>query len=380
VGNETITTAHENDPRIAADRIIIAPVRDLGFWITNSKEMFSSVAIDMGKTSYRTAKAEIEAHLEKTALPAYYGLDGVAHRGLRARSVTLVGLLDLIVPLLLAALTVLNTMRGSVYERKGEIYVYNAIGIAPRYILWMFLAEAAVYAVMGSVLGYLLSQGVGRVLTELGLTYGLNMTFTSLSTIYASLAIAAAVFASTWFPARSAMDIAAPAEESGWRLPEPDGDRLAFDLPFTFQRHGRIAVLSFFARFFAAHGEGSSGSFFAGAPELAVDSNTDPENGGLVPAMSVSVWLKPFDLAVSQEVRLRAPYDRETGEFKARLELERVSGTREAWLRLNAGFVRDLRRHFLHWRAVTEPEQRELFHEARAELERRHPELAEGGA
>ena len=380
VGNETVTTAHENDPRIPADRIIVTPVRDLGFWITNAKEMFASVAVDMGKSSYREAKQEIEAHLEKTALPAYYGLDGVSYRGLRARSVTLVGLLDLLVPLLLAALTVLNTMRGSVYERRSEIYVYNAIGVAPRYILSMFLAEAAVYAVMGSVLGYLLSQGVGRVLSELGWTFGLNMTFTSLTTIYASLAIAAAVFVSTWFPARSAMDIAAPAEESGWRLPEPEGDRLAFDLPFTFEPRSRIAVLSFFARFFAAHGEGSTGSFFAGTPELAVGAEPDARDGRLVPEMRVTVWLKPFDLAVSQTATIRAPFDPETGEFKARLELERQSGTREAWLRLNERFVSELRRHFLHWRAVTEPEQDELFLEAKAALEGRHPELAGGAA
>jgi hypothetical protein len=380
VGNETFTTAHESDPRIGADRIIITPVRDLGFWITNAKEMFSSVAIDMGTSPYRLAKEEIEAHLEKTALPAYYGLDGVSYRGLRARSVTLVGLLDLLVPLLLAALTVLNTMRGSVYERRSEIYVYNAIGIAPRYILSMFLAEAAVYAVMGSVLGYLMSQGVGRILTELDLTFGLDMTFTSLTTIYASLAIAAAVFVSTWFPARSAMEIAAPAEESGWRLPEPDGDLLAFDLPFTFQPRARIAVLSFFARFFAAHGEGSTGSFFAGSPELVVGSEPDARDGRLVPEMRVTVWLKPFDLAVSQAVSIRAPFDDETGEFKARLELRRQSGTREAWLRLNESFVSELRRHFLHWRAVSEPEQHELFQEAKAALQQRHPELAGGAA
>jgi hypothetical protein len=188
------------------------------------------------------------------------------------------------------------------------------------------------------------------------------------------------VVVSTWFPARSAMEIAAPAEESGWRLPEPDGDLLAFDLPFTFQPRARIAVLSFFARFFAAHGEGSTGSFFAGSPELVVGSEPDARDGRLVPEMRVTVWLKPFDLAVSQEASIRAPFDSETGEFKARLELRRQSGTREAWLRLNESFVGELRRHFLHWRAVTESEQDELFHEAKAALEQRHPELAGGAA
>ena len=116
-------------------------------------------------------------------------------------------------------------MRGSVYERSSEIFVYNAVGIAPRYVFFMFMAEAMVYAVVGSVLGFLLSQGVGRVLTELGWTGGLNMTYASLPTIYASLTIVAAVFISTYFPARSAMNIAKPADEAGWKLPEPEGRR-----------------------------------------------------------------------------------------------------------------------------------------------------------
>ena len=87
----------------------------------------------------------------------------------------------------------------------------------------VFEAEAFVYAVLGTILRYILSQGVGRALTQFDLTGGLNMTFTSLSTIYASLAIFAATLLSTFFPARDAMRISAPAEESGWTLPRTRG-------------------------------------------------------------------------------------------------------------------------------------------------------------
>ena len=68
-----------------------------------------------------------------------------------------------LIPLIIAAITVLNTIRGSVYERKEEIFVYNAVGIAPRHIFFMFFAEAFVYAVVGSVVGYILSQGTGKL-------------------------------------------------------------------------------------------------------------------------------------------------------------------------------------------------------------------------
>jgi hypothetical protein len=373
VGKETVTTARADDPRIGAERIVISPVRDLGFFIANSKELVGSVAVNLGGVGHRVARGAIDDHLERTAQPAYFGLDGVAYRGLRARQLTLAGLLDLLVPLLLAGLTVLNTMKGSVYERRGEIRVFNAVGIAPRYIVMMFLAEAMVYVVVGSVLGYLLSQGVGRVLTAYGLTGGLPMTFTSLATIYATLAIAAAVLLSTWFPARDALEIAAPAEESGWELPEPDGDELELELPFTFRPRGRLAVLAFFERWFSAHGEGSAGPFLASVPELRLADAEDEH--GLLPELSLVVWLKPFDLAVSQNVTLHVPFDSRTGEYQARLRLRRSSGTREAWLRLSRTFVAELRRHFLHWRAVTEGEETEMLAEARGLLERRHPEL-----
>jgi hypothetical protein len=211
------------------------------------------------------------------------------------------------------------------------------------------------------------------VLSALDMTGGLNMTFTSIATIYASLAIAAAVFISTWFPARSAMEIASPAEDSGWKLPEPEGDVLAFDLPFNFDWRDRVAVLAFFERWLNEHGEGSAGRFFAEPPRIGVTAQPDQQTGGLVPEMRAPVWLKPFDLAVSQELRITTPSDSETNQFKARLELERRGGTREAWLRLNRAFVAALRQHFLHWRAVSDVERQEMFELAKLALEARYP-------
>ena len=362
----------DTSPRIPGEEMFISPLRDvgsptprsgpsIGFPIANS-----SLAISMPKAGYKEASSQIVSFMEQIAEPVYYGLDGEAFKGKRTREVTLAGLIDLIIPLIIAGLTVLNTMSGSVYERRDEIFVYNAVGIAPRYIFIMFMAEAMVYAVVGSVLGYLLSQGVGRILTELGWTGGLNMTYTSLSTIYASLTIMAAVFVSTYFPARSAMEIAKPADETGWSLPEPDGDVLSFDLPFNFLSRGRMAVLMFFDRYLLDHAEGGMGSFSAATPKLAMQTTT---GGETIPCLETTVWLKPFDLAVSQRVIISMPRDEQTDQFKARIELIRLSGTRESWLRLNKSFVLLVRRHFLYWRAVGPAEQEEMFLEARTKFE-----------
>lgn len=354
----------ENAERIPPDRLIILPFVPTEFTVLGTNEIISSVAIAMPGVPFREASQTIETFLMQMGVPVYYGLDGVAYRGLIARQATMAGLVDLIIPLLIAGLTVLNTMKGSVYERRDEIFVYNAVGIAPRYVFFMFIAEAFVYAVVGSVLGYLLSQGAGRILTELGLTGGLNMTYTSITTIYASWTIMAAVFISTWFPARQAMEIATPAEEAGWSIPDPEEDELSFDLPFNFRHRGRFAIVAFFHRFLREHGEGSAGAFFAGMPEVYL-SNDPGHPGGKLPCITATTWLKPFDLGVSQQVTIDLPIDAVTGLYKGRIRIERLSGTRESWIRLNRAFIRTLRRQFLHWRAVPEADRDEMFEETR---------------
>jgi hypothetical protein len=315
---------------------------------------------------YKTQRLLVAEYLERVGTGAYYAIDGISYYGSRLRARTLTGLIELLIPILIAAVTVFNTMRGSVYERSSEIYVYNAVGIAPNHIFFMFMAEACVYAVIGAMLGYLLSQISGTLLTAAGLTGGLNMDYSSIETIYASLAIVGAVLVSTIIPARTAARLALPSDEVNWTIPQAQGDVMRFNLPFTFNAHDRLAVISYFRRWLDANGEGSSGSFFCSPPSLRMDkekkSSTQNE---LVPGIEATVWLKPFDLAVSQRLRITLPTDSETDEFIASITLERLSGTTTAWNRTVMPFLGVLRKQFLNWRAVSDAERSEMFAEAR---------------
>jgi hypothetical protein len=320
--------------------------------------------------NYKKQRLLVMEFLERSGQSAYYAIDGVAYYGSRLRARTFEGMLELLIPILLAALTVFNTMRGSVYERRDEIYVYNAVGIAPNHVFFMFMAEACVYAVVGAMLGYLLSQSTGRVLTALNLTGGMNMNYSSIETILASLTIMLAVLVSTILPARDAARLASPADQQKWTVPVAQGDVMSFNLPFTFTQHDRIAVISYFRRWLDSNGEGSSGPFFCAPPALALRQAAGEERtAGLLPGIGTTIWLKPFDLGVSQRIEIWLPTDPETREYIANIRLVRLSGTAAAWARTVKPFLGILRKQFLNWRAATPAEREEMFAEARRLLE-----------
>jgi hypothetical protein len=324
------------------------------------------IAGTLDPVDFRDQKRLVDDYLERVAEPAFYGVEGIAYYGSRIRAKTFEGVLQILIPIIIAALTVFSTMRGSVYERRGEIYVYNAVGIAPNHVFFMFMAEAAVYAVVGAMIGYLLSQGVGRVLTAWNLTQGMNMNYSSIETIYASLAIVLSVLLSTIIPARSAAKLAAPSEDREWKLPPIVNDAMEFDLPFTFTPYDRVAVVSYMHRWLDAHGEGGSGQFFASKPEVVLrDCPDDAAHVGAIPAVVATVWLKPYDLGVSHRVEVLLPTDTETGEFIARVRMVRLSGTTASWERTIKPFMGLLRKQFLNWRAATEQERSEMYAESK---------------
>jgi hypothetical protein len=325
--------AYPDDPLLAPSAMIILPRAGLTAAVPTSERRLVSCAVALDGLSYREANELINDHQRLSGLSLAYGLDGTAFIG-RPQAAAGFGGVDLLIPLLIAALTVLNTMRGSVYERRDEIAVFNAVGIAPRYIAMMFFAEALVYAVVGAVAGFLLALVLGRGLALLGLDAGLKLDVASLAPVYASLALAAAVFLSTWFPARQAAEIAAPSDDSGWKMPAPDGDRMRIELPFVFDARDRLGVLAFFARWFRDHGEGGSGPFQAADPAISAERI----DGVAVPAITTRIWLKPFDQGVAQNLQIELRPDLH-GEYLAYLVIDRTSGSKEAWLRLNKPFM-----------------------------------------
>ncbi len=332
----------------------------------------ASIAIDLSKLgSHKRIREVLDRYLEKTGAKAFYGIGTTAYFGARFRRPRGSNYLELLIPLLIASLTVLNTMRGSVYERQDEIYVYNAVGLNPFHIFFLFIAEACVYAVVGALGGYLLANFTGKLLGVLGWNAGLTINYSSIYAVMYSIVIMAAVLLSTWFPARAAARLAAPAEEMKWRVPDPIGDVISFYLPFTFSHRDRVAIVAYFMGWFDEFGEGSSAKFYAAPPSCAIE----PFEGRVAAAVHVVTWLRPYDLGVSQEVVIHFTEDPENEMTLAHLTLRRLSGDISSWQRTNYLFLKLLRKHFLDWRMVPEDEKETFLERARTVLTATEPTL-----
>ena len=164
--------ATETDPLLGPDVVVLA-ARDPGASVphgSKSTARMVSVAVSLDSLAYKPAKAIIDQFLEQGGQSVYYGLDGVAYLGKRAHaSAALRDCWSLLIPLIIAALTVLNTMRGSVYASvRTRSSSTTPWASPPRYVFFMFFAEAFVYAVVGFRLGIHPQPGNGAVVDHAG--------------------------------------------------------------------------------------------------------------------------------------------------------------------------------------------------------------------
>lgn len=272
---------------------------------------------------------------------------GEIERVLYSEQVSFAGLGRLVVPLLLGGLIVFGTMLSSVSDREREIFTFSAIGLAPAHVAALFFAEAAVYAVLGGMGGYLFSQIFAKVielLAALGLAQPVPLNHSSLNAMLAMLIVMATVMVSTIYPAFRASRAANPGVQRRWKMPPPVGDVHEIKFPFTVSLYDLVGLVSFLAEYFEAHRDRTVGSFAAAGVEM----HRGPSDLGL----RAQLWLQPFDQGVSQSFLLRTVPSNVAGIMEIHLELRRLSGPPTIWQRSNATFIQDIREQFIFWRTI----------------------------
>ncbi len=203
----------------------------------------------------------LEALMPRLGFNLYAGTGGVIMKWSAIGRTSIAGMSDIVIPILIAALIVLNTMLGAVYERVKEIHIFSSIGLAPNHIATLFMAESFVYAILGAIFGYLIGQGLAKVITIFGILPGLYLNYSSVSAVASTSVVIGVVLLSTLYPARKASEVATPAIERRWQVPDPVGDNWDIPLPFAVTGDQATALTRFMVEWFEAYEEYSIGDF-----------------------------------------------------------------------------------------------------------------------
>jgi hypothetical protein len=171
--------------------------------------------------------------------------------------------------------------------------------------------------------------------------------------VLATAIVMVTVILSTVYPARMASRMAVPDVTRRWVLPDPEGDEWHFDFPFTVSGKEIGGLYVFFRYYFASFEEQSVGRFYTSSTELSPFEEGEKKGYRL----TMRVWLAPYDLGVSQDVELRAVPTGDFGVYMIQLKIQRLSGQASTWVRINRGFLNQIRKQFLLWRTLS-PEQK----------------------
>jgi len=322
---------------VSADEVIILPVA-----------LAKKVMPDLRSVAIRSSKEDVVALANKLVgnivYPVYYGV-GDSVKAIVSTPLLPKAPRNLAIPILIAALIIFNTMLNSIAERKKEIYIYSSLGLAPKHIGVLFLAEAMTYGVMGSVFGYIIGQGVAKILTGLNLMGGITLNYSGSNVIMTMGLVLLVVMASAIVPAIMAAKVASPSGDLDWKVPAPKDGVILGQLPFTVSEKAAPGLAAFLYEYIDAHTDGAIGNFTSA--NLSLESG----EGDTVVRLKATIWPAPYDLGVRQDITIN--FDKSEADIcDLHIRLDHRAGQERSWWRLNRVFLGDIRSQLLGWRNI----------------------------
>jgi hypothetical protein len=173
------------------------------------------------------------------------------------------------------------------------------------------------------------------------------------------LVVVGVVLLSTIYPARQASQVATPAADRVWKLPEPDGDKWVLVLPFAITGNQARGVNQYLAEWFKGYEEQSIGDFLT----QGIETHSHQFERGLGERIMGRIWLAPFDLGVSQDLTLDTEPTEFEDVYEVKMTLDRISGDVSNWKRVNRRFLNVVRQQFLIWRTLSEVQRQRYTQE-----------------
>jgi len=200
--------------------------------------------------------------------------------------------------------------------------------------------------------------------------------------VSAMLMVIGVVLLSVIYPSRVAARIAIPDVNASFSLPKAVNNRITVILPFFLKYDEHDSIGGFIFNYFISHQDVSHGHFSTGPVHLvssccsidemrSITNKEDKPHELYCTYIRSKVWLAPFDFGIMQWVDIQfCPVAGSTDYLEIKVTLERRSGEKQAWQRINTTFLHELRKQLLVWRSIDRSSHAhfaEKFHKIAAE-------------
>ncbi|MHA2364939.1 MAG: M28 family peptidase [Candidatus Hodarchaeales archaeon] len=263
------------------------------------------------------------------------------------------GFVEIGLPLAIAILLMVNTSISTVYESKKEINTFTSLGLAPFHIAGLFLAEFLVYAVLGSVIGYLAGITIAVTMSMLGLfPESLAINYSSGSVVNALGFGMVGILLATIYPLNISAKMSVPSVKRTWELattPDEEG-KWTIHLPFVATTEQEaVGIIEFLREFIAIYESDSVGGlFFAQNIRIMISDKERKSEKRL----SAIINLAPFDMGIKQKMDFITYLDEIKYRFVFQIDLVRLEGIMTAWEHSVRRFIDVLRKQMLIWRNI----------------------------
>lgn len=310
----------------------------------------TSAFIPIDGLSFNDIKSKVENLFSAfDGLNIYLTYNGTVYQFSKSNEISLFGFQLVLIPMVIAGLITMSTILGGIIERIREGYVYSSLGLGPLQVGLMFLGENLVYAIVGSVIGYLSGISTSYLLRELGIL----QVSVNYSSSFVSIAIGSViliVLLASLYPMYKMSTIITPSLERKWRLPtKPKGDVWEIPIPFRVKDEEKAAGMAVFLHEYLWNKRIERAGVFT----VENVETIRIENGVSIKAR---VWLAPFEQNIRQDMDIKIIKSRTEQKFLTFLNLQRVSGTYDSWVRFNYPFVDEVRKQMLMW-SLLSPEE-----------------------
>ncbi|MEM1508373.1 MAG: FtsX-like permease family protein [Thermofilaceae archaeon] len=291
--------------------------------------------------------------------PIYLHWGGELRAWVMRQWVSAIGFEFIIIPAILAAASILDLMLASVYERRRELYVFTAVGMAPSHVTTVFLTEALTYVVPAVFFGYVTGILATNAMLAVGaFPSGLYPNFTSLAILVVVGLCTLLVVVAAYYPSTLASRLAIPSHVRRWLSAEkgPAGDEWRITYPLILSSAGEVyGFMNFLSEYMRAL-ELRESAFFAEKIEISEEE----KGGDHVIRLHAHCRFAPYDLGIRSDILITAIRKKDASNYVFDALIKRVEGYWQAWRGTALTVAGDLRKEIIAWRALS-PEERKKY-------------------